>query len=319
MKQIDSSHKASVYRRLQISFARRFNGCDLTLTLMVLPFVIFIIMFYYAQLFGWTYAFVNYLPGRSLFQQEFVGFKYFLKLFAPGSRFPIAFKNTLIYGFLGILASPIPALMAVFLAELPKGRFARIIQTVTSFPNFISWVLVFSVCFMFFSIEGKFSQVLVSIGLWKSGYNLLADESVTYILQTLLGVWKSAGWTAIIYLSTIAGIDPELYDAAAIDGAGRWHKMYHITIKSILPTYFVMLVLQISGLMNAGFEQFFVFHNSLVADKVEVLATFAYRIGIGNGEISYGTAIGMTQSIISIVLLFSINKLAKKVTGSSVI
>lgn len=297
----------------------RLKNVDYVLLFLTLPFVIFVIMFYYAQLFGWAYAFVDYLPGRPLFEQEFVGIKYFQKLFAPGSRFPMAFKNTLIYGVLSILFSPVPALIAVFMSELPKGKFSRLIQTATSFPNFISWVLVFSVCFMFFSVEGNITALLNRAGIWKDGYNLLGDAKATYLFQTLLGLWKSTGWTAIIYISTIAGIDPELYDAAAIDGAGRWQKMYHITIKSLLPTFFVMLVLSVSGLMNAGFEQFYVFRNAMVADNVEVLATFAYQIGIGNGEISYGTAISMSQSIISIVLLFSINKFAKKITGESVV
>jgi ABC-type polysaccharide transport system permease subunit len=298
---------------------RKGEKIDLPLLLMALPFVIFIIMFYYAQLFGWAYAFVDYLPSRSIFEQDFAGLRYFAKLFAPGSRFPLAFRNTLAFGALGIACSPVPALVAVFLSELPKGKFSRMIQTATSFPHFISWVLVFSVCFMFFSIEGNISQLLASIEIWKEGYNLLADDSIVYMFQTLLGLWKGAGWTAIIYLSSISGIDPELYAAAAIDGAGRFHKMYHITIKSLLPTFFVMLVLNVSGLMNAGFEQFYVFKNAMVADRVEVLATFSYQIGVGNGEIAYGTAISMSQSVISIALLFGINRLAKKITGNSIV
>lgn len=291
---------------------------DFRLLLLVMPFVIFLFMFHYAMLFGWTFAFVDYLPGRPVFSLPFVGLKYFEKLHSIGSRFPLAFKNTLVYGLLGVVFSPFPVIVAILMAELPKGAFSRAIQTATSFPNFISWILVFSISFVFFGIEGTITKILVRLGIWKEGYNLLGDEQATYMFQTLLGVWKGTGWTAIIYLSSISSIDTALYDAANIDGAGRFQRMYHITLKSLFPTYFVVMILNISSLMNAGFEQFYVFKNALVANRIEVLATFSYQIGIANGEISYGTAISIMQSMMSIFLLFSINSVAKRTMGNHV-
>ncbi len=298
--------------------AAKLRKVDYTLLLMTLPFIIFMFMFYYVMLFGWVYAFTDYVPSKSLFEQEFVGFKHFIRLFEEYSRFPLAFRNTIIFGTLSILVSPVPFIVAIFFSEIPKGKFSRIIQTITSFPNFISWILVFSLFFMFFSTEGRISQLLVGMGIWEEGYSILADPDRAYVFQTVLGLWKGTGWAAIIYLSAIAGIDQELYDVAAIDGASRWQVMWHITTKSALPTYFVMMILTVSGLANANFDQFYVFTNSLVADRLEVLSTYAYKMGIGNAEIDFGTAIGMVQSVISITLLFGANKLAKKVTGNSV-
>lgn len=292
---------------------------DYRLLLMALPFAIFLAMFYYAQLFGWVYAFTDYKPNKDIFHQTYVGLKYFKKLFAPGSNFPTAFRNTLIYGLLNILASPVALVFAVFLSEVRNGKIKKAIQTMSSFPNFISWILVYSVSFMLFSTDGQITSFLFKIGATNQQRNLLSNADAAYFFQALLSVWKTTGWNAIIYMSAIAGIDQEQYDAADVDGASRFQKMWHITVKSIMPTFFIMLILNVGGIMNAGFEQFYVFFNPMVSEKLDVLATYAYRIGIGNGEIAFGTAIGMTQSLISVILLFSVNKLGKKINGNSII
>jgi ABC-type polysaccharide transport system permease subunit len=292
---------------------------DYRLFWMALPFALFIMVFYYAQLFGWIYAFTDYKPAKGILGQTYVGFKYFLKLFAPGSLFPVAFRNTLIYGVLNALASPVALIFAGFLSEVKRPGARRAIQTLSSFPNFISWILVYSVAFMFFSSEGQLTKLADSLGLTGGAKNLLANAGAAYLFQTLLGLWKTTGWSAIIYLSAIAGIDQELYDAADVDGASRYQKMYHITVKSVLPTFFILLILGIGGMMNAGFEQFYVFYNPMVADRLEILATYAYRIGLGHGEIAFGTAIGMTQSLISVLLLVGGGVLSKKISGNSIL
>ncbi|GHU73747.1 protein lplB [Clostridia bacterium] len=292
---------------------------DWKLFWMALPFAAFIVAFYYAQLFGWLYAFTDYKPSKDVFHQTYVGLKYLKKLFEVRSRFPVAFRNTLIYGFLNIIASPIALIFAVLLNEISNSRIKRTIQTMTSFPNFISWILVYAIAFMFFSSEGQINNLLVKVGIMSNTRNLLSNANATYIFQLVLGIWKSTGWSAIIYLSAIAGIDQELYDAADADGANRFQKMLHITVVGLQPTFFTLLILSIGGIMNAGFEQFYVFYNPMVSEQIEVIATYAYRIGIGSGEIPFGTAIGMTQSLISIVLLLLVNRLAHAVSGSSII
>lgn len=291
---------------------------DYGLLLMALPFVLFIIVFNYAQLFGWLYAFVDYKPWKAIWEQDFIGLANFERLFAFGSQFPIAFRNSIIYGVLGIITSPLPAIFAVLLSEVHSSKAKRAIQTMSSFPNFISWILVYSICFMFFGAEGQINKILVSCGLMEKGSNILGDPSIAYIFQQCLTIWKALGWSAIIYMAAIAGIDAELYDAADVDGANRFQKILYVTVPGILPTFFVLLVLNISSIANAGFDQFYVFYNPLVSEQLEILPTYAYRVGIGRGEISFATAIGMTQSIISIVLLFTVNKLAKKISGNAV-
>lgn len=306
-------------RRIGFGGKPRQPGKDYRLFWMALPFALFIVVFYYAQLFGWVYAFTDYKPSKGILDQTYVGFKYFLKLFAPGSLFPVAFRNTLIYGLLNALAAPVALVFAVFLSEVPRPGVRRAIQTMSSFPNFISWILVYSIAFMFFSSEGQITKLLDGLGFSGGARNLMANADAAYLFQTLLGIWKSTGWSAIIYLSAIAGIDQELYDAADVDGANRYQKMYHITVKSVLPTFFILLILNIGGMMNAGFEQFYVFYNPMVADRLEILATYAYRIGLGSGEIAFGTAIGMTQSLISVLLLAGGAWLGRKISGNSIL
>ena len=298
---------------------RKRKRVDLTLLLMALPFVLFILLFYYSQLFGWAYAFVDYVPGVSIFKQHFTGLKELASLFGPGSKFLLVFKNTLIYGVLSILVSPVPVAFAILLSEARGKRFSRVVQTVTSFPNFISWILVYSVCFMFFNSQGQINMVLSNIGLISEPTNILGDPDAAYLFQTVLGLWKITGWNAIIYLAAIAGIDSELYDAASIDGANRFQRIIHITVQGVKPTFFVMMVLQIGNMMNASFEQFYVFYNPLVSQRLDVIATYVYRVGLGNGQISFATAVGFSQSLISIILLFAVNKLAKHMSGNAII
>lgn len=286
---------------------------------MAIPFVIFILMFSYYPLFGWIYAFFDYKPGLSVFSQDFTGLKQFYKLFSAGSDFIIAFRNTLVYGLLSIVTSPVPLIFALLLSEVRSIKFSRTIQTLTSFPNFISWVLVYSVFFSFFSNEGYINTLLLNLKIIDEPSSILANPNAAYLFQTLVGLWKYAGWGAIIYIAAITGINRELYDSAEVDGASRLGKVIHITIPGILPTFLVLLVLNISGFINAGFEQFYVFYNPLVSDKLEVIATYVYRLGLGQGEYSFATAVGIFQSLVSIILLFTVNQLAKRISGSSVI
>ena len=298
---------------------RKHKKSEYLLLVMALPFVLHLIIFYYAQLFGWAYAFVDYIPGKRIWEQDFVGIEYFAQLFHTGSRLLVAFRNTLIYGVLGILTSVLPVIFAIFLSEIRNSKVKRAIQTMSSFPNFISWILVYSICFMMFSSEGQIITILVRMGILDEPTNLLANANAAYLFQMILGVWKGLGWSAIIYMSAISGVDFELYDAANVDGAGRFRRMLHITVPAVLPTFFVMLVMSVANIANAGFDQYYMFYNPMVSEQLEVIPTYVYRIGIGSGEISLATAAGICQSLISVVLLFSVNKLAKKVTGSSVI
>ena len=274
------------------------------LLLMGLPCILLVIVFSYVPLFGWIYGFFDYKPGMSLLQSEFVGLKFLLEAFSDTTLLTVL-RNTLVLGMLTLVTSVIPPIFAMFLNELHGRRTKRIIQTVTTFPQFISWILVFSLFFIFFSVnDGYVNKVLLSLGLIKQPLNLLAAENAVWSLQTLISIWKNMGFAAIIYLASIAGIDPELYDAADADGAGRFRKMLHITVPELLPTFFTLLLLGIGNILSNGFDQYYLFYNNLVSDKILVLDVYLYQVGLGMNLYSLSTALGMTKTIISVILLF---------------
>lgn len=291
------------------------------LFLLALPFVLLVFVFNYIPLFGWVFSFFDYKPGIPLTDSEFVGLKYFALAFeSGGGELLRVLTNTLVISFLGILVSPLNVIFAVLLNEIRLKSFKKVVQTLTTLPNFISWVLVYAIFFVFFSVnDGFVNQALLKLGFIDTATNMLGNNGAVWFFQTFVSVWKSLGWGAIIYLAAITSIDPELYDAAEVDGAGRYRKIVHITVPGILPTYLVMLLLSASNMLSNGFEQFYVFYNPQVAENIEVLDYYLYRIGILGSDFSYSTALGMFKSVISIAILFTVNWIAKKVRGESLI
>ncbi|QNK58944.1 sugar ABC transporter permease [Paenibacillus sp. PAMC21692] len=288
------------------------------LLLLAVPSVLFVFVFSYVPLAGWIYAFLDYTPGIPLSKDSFVGTKYFTMMFdSDWSQVSLVLRNTLVLSFMGLLITPLPVAFAILLNEVAHPFFRKFVQTVTTLPNFISWIIVYGLFFSLFSMEGMLNSLFVKLGIFDEAQNILGNESIAWFLQTGLGVWKTVGWGAIIYLAAIASIDQELYDAAKVDGAGRWNCIRHITVPSILTTYFVMLLLSISGILSNGFEQFYVFNNSLVAGKLEVLDLYVYNMGIVYGQYSYSIAIGIWKTFISILLLMTANQISKK-SGESI-
>lgn len=294
---------------------------DYRLLFMILPLAVIIIMFYYVPLFGWSFAFMDYKPGIPLSKTPFVGLKFFELIVEDRANILRVVKNTLILSGLGLLFSPLPAMFAIFLNEIKFKKFRKLVQTTTTLPNFISWVIVFSLAFSLFSFDGVFNQLATKImGEGYEAKSILANGTswVVWGFQTVLVLWKTIGWNAIIYVAAISGIDPELYDAASVDGAGRFKKILYITIPEIMPTYIVLLLLSVSNMLTVGFEQYFVFKNPMVMDSIEVLDLFVYRIGITTNDYSYSIAIGILKTVISIILLAVVNKVSKKARGESI-
>jgi putative aldouronate transport system permease protein len=289
------------------------------LLFMAIPLMILVILFHYVPLFGYIYAFFDYKPGVPLFQNEFVGFKFFKLFLTDRFDMVMVMKNTLTFALIGIALSPLPMILAVLINEVRSSRYKKLIQTATTFPNFVSWIIVYSLAFSMFSSEGLINDLLVKLGLTTTPIMLLDDSKAVYWFQTLLGNWKGLGWSAIIYLAAIAGIEQELYEAAAIDGANRLKLALHITFPGMMPTFIVLLLLSIGNFLNIGFEQYFVFKNPANAVNIEVLDVYVYRVGLMNHDYSYGVAIGIMKSVLSIALLFIANKIAKKVRGASII
>ena len=291
----------------------------IVLTLLALPFIVFVLAFSYVPLFGWILAFINYKPGLKIWDCDFSGLYYFKLIFQDWYKMASVLKNTLAMSFLGLICTPLPAVFAIFLSELPSVRFKKVVQTLTTIPNFISWVIIYALAYALFSTEGVLNQILLNAGIIEKAGNVLGNSNVVWGFQTALNVWKGLGWNAIIYFAAIAGIDSELYDAAGVDGAGRFQKILHITVPVISSTFFVLLLLQVSNLLALGIDQYLAFYNSMVADKILVLDLYVYRLGLITQDYSYATAVGIFKSLISIILLFSVNGLSKKLRGESLV
>ena len=292
------------------------------LFLMLMPFLALAGVFCYLPLWGWRYAFFDYKVGDTLSMDNFVGFKWFTQLFKnPATVRDIirVLKNTLAMSGLGILTSWLPMAFAIFLCEIKNMKFRRVVQTLTTVPNFISWVLVYAVAFAIFSTDGFVSSLLVNNGILDSGVNFLMDNSHMWLKMLAWGMWKGLGWSAIIYIAAISGIDQQLYEAAEIDGAGRFQKMWNITVPSLMPTFMVLLLMAIAGILNNGMDQYLVFENAYNTDTITVLDLYVYKLGINSGRVPLATVVGMFKSVISVVLLFGANKISKLVRGESII
>lgn len=295
------------------------------LFLLFMPFIVLAFVFSYLPLWGWRYAFFDYKPGLGLTMDNFVGFKWFDYLFGnAATRNDIlrVLKNTLAMSGLSLATSFVPLAFAIFLSEIKTTRYRKFVQTFTTIPNFISWVLVYAFAFALFSTEGFINRFLIDLGVIKEGVNFLLGSDHIWIKMLLWGLWKGLGWGAIIYLAAISGIDQQLYEAATVDGAGRFKKMWYITVPGLLPTYFVLLMLAIAGILSNGMDQYFVFKNSANKETIEVLDLYVYLLGLGSGgsgNIPLATVVGMVKSIVSVSLLFFANGLSKVVRKESII
>lgn len=291
---------------------------DYKLLYFALPFMVIVFLFNYIPIFGWIYAFFDYVPGVKLKDSEFVGLEYFKLIFTDANVWR-SLKNTFVFAVLGILFSPLPMLFAILLNEVKNGPVRKLVQTFTTLPNFISWVIIFSLAFTLFSSDGLITTLLIKMGIGTEGQNLLGDGNAVYIFQSLLGLWKGLGWSSIIYLAAIAGIDQEQYEAARVDGAGYFRCAIHITMPAMIGTFVVLFILNIGNFLNTGYEQYLLFKNSMTADNIEVLDLYAYRIGLENLDYSYGVAISIIKSAVSIVLVTFANLVAKKARGSAIV
>lgn len=295
------------------------------LFLMFLPFAILAFLFCYLPLYGWRYAFFDYKSGGTLSSENFVGFKWFAYLFeneATRSDVLNVMKNTLGISGLNIITQWLPMIFAVFLCEVGNMKFRRFVQAFTTIPNFISWVLVYAVALSIFATDGFINTFAREVGLLaqdaKANNYLMGDKHI-WIKMWGWGTWKGVGWSAIIYIAGISGIDQSLYEAATVDGAGRFQKIWNITIPGLLPTFFVLLLMAIAGILSNGLDQYLVFENAQNREYIRVLDLYVYRLGIDNGSIPLSTVVGMLKSVISVILLFGANALSKALRGESII
>lgn len=306
----------------QVKKTRLIDQGGFRLWLLSLPFLILIFLFSYLPLYGWVYALFDYKPGRALLDCRFVGLDNFTRMFADKYALEDivrVMKNTLGMSLIGIVTSGLPMMFAVFLAEIKCKPYRKAVQTLTTIPNFISWVLVYSVAYAMFSVnDGFVNRLLMSLGILDEGINFLASGKHVWLSMWLWGTWKGLGWSAIMYIAALTGIDQEQYEAAAVDGAGRMQKIWHITVPGLLPTYFVLLLLSIANLVNNGMEQYFVFQNAMNKESIEVLDLYVYNQGMVGINYSYSTAVSILKSIVSVTLLFVANMSSKLTRGESI-
>lgn len=290
--------------------------------LYVLPFLVLVFLFSYFPLHGWIYAFYDYKPPLQLSQCSFVGLKWFKMLFSSSTQVAQLMQvlaNTFAMSLLGIATSILPLLFAVFLNEISCKWYRNLVQTLTTLPNFISWVLVFSVAFSLFSSSGMINTVLKQLGWIQDPIKFLDSDSHTWLWMLFWNTWKCLGWNAIMYLASIASIDTSLYEAARVDGANRHQIIRHITIPALMPTFFVLLMLSVANFLNNGMDQYFVFQNAFNKTHIQVLDLYVYNIGMTGNSLSLATAISMMKSVVSVVLLVMVNAVSKQTRGESII
>lgn len=284
-------------------------------------------LFSYMPLFGVIMAFKNYSINMGLsgiFTSQWVGFKWFKELFTY-YRFKDIIWNTLALSLLKLVFTfPAPILLAVLLNEVRNKKFKSIVQTVSYLPNFISWVLLYTIANAFLNTNtGILNQALVSLGLVKDPVPFLTSPGYFRGVAVFMAVWKNSGYWAIIFLASITSIDPQLYEAADIDGAGRLSKIWYITLPGIKSAAVTVLILSLGSLMGGGmggsnFEQAYIFGNTFNNSTSEILQTYAFNTGLSNGRFAYATAVDLLQSIISIILILLSNWGAKKITEEGI-
>lgn len=283
-------------------------------TFLILP-VIYLIVFQYLPMVGNAIAFRRFMPGGRMIGEEFVGLRYF-QMFWNDRTFWRVFRNTVSIGGLTLLFNfPIPIIFALLLNELKSVKLKRFVQTASYLPHFISMVIVAGMIMEMFSANGIINQMIQ----WFGGDPIIFMQRAEWFRTIYVGsdIWQRTGWGAILYLAALTNIDPNLYEAAAIDGAGRLRQTWHVTIPGILPTVITLLILNIGSFMNVGFEKVFLLYNPLTYETGDVISTYLYRIGLGSANFSYATAIGLTQAVIGFILVMGTNLLSRKLTSRS--
>lgn len=291
------------------------------LLLMLLPAFLCVLLFNYLPLSGWYIAFSEYKLNGSLFAGEFVGLKYFKKIFLESSDLTYLIRNTLAMNGCTVVVNILLALsLSILLQEVRWKRCAKLIQTVTFFPYFVSWVIIYAIVGALFSVNsGAINQFMVNHGILAKGINVLGDPKYSWLLIILINAWRYTGYNMIIFLSSLTGIPAEQYEAAALDGARRWQKIWYVTLPNLLPTVSVLLVMNAGWILTSNLEQFFIFNNTTNWSKMEVLDMYIYKFGLSMLDFPYATAMTIIKTIVSITMLLVVNAITKKLNKTAVI
>ncbi len=285
--------------------------------LLMIPGILFYIIFHYTPMYGVLMSFVDYSPAKGILGSEWVGLKYFKEFFSGTYAWPVI-RNTLIINlYIIIFEFPLGIILALLLNELRAQKFKKTIQTVTYLPHFISLVVVCGMVVDFTSSNGLMTSIINSV-TGKEYTNLLYESNLYRGIYVFSSAWKNFGWNSIIYMAALAGLDMELYEAAEIDGAGKMRQLWHITLPGVMPTIITMLILLIGQMMSLGSEMTILLYNPVVYDKADIISSFVYRYGLTQGNFSYSTAVGLFNSIVNLILVFAANRISRKVNGSGI-
>lgn len=302
--------KQSYGRRLARDFKR-----NRSIYFLAIPIILFYLIFHYKTMYGAIIAFYNYRPAKGISGSKFVGLQNFVSYFTS-PFFWRTLKNTLSISILGILFGfPAPIILALLLNEIKGRHFKKTVQTITYLPHFISSVIICGMLSSFCLSTGLFNDIIAFFGGERKA--LLQGTEYYRTIYIASDIWQNIGWSSIIYLAALSGVDKKLYEAAELDGANKWQQVWKITIPSILPTIMIQLILQIGNLMSVGYEKTLLIYNPTNYAVSDIISTYNYRMGLELGDWSYATAIGLFNSVVNCILLVISNKLSKKYTESS--
>lgn len=297
--------KKTLGQRIRADFSR-----NKYMYLLVIPVIIYFLVFHYKAMYGIVIAFKRYRPTAGIDGSPWVGLKNFQRIFTE-DYFVTVLRNTLSISGLTLLFSfPAPIVLALILNEVKVSWFKKLAQTISYMPHFISLVVVCTLINTFCNTEGLFNTVIEFFGGERS--SLLSRPELFYLIYVGSGIWQSIGWNSIIYLATLAGIDVEQYEAAKVDGANRIQQMLHITLPGLLPTASMLLILQIGSVLSVGSDKILLLYNPATYEVADVIATYTYRKGFLNYDYSYGTAYGLFNSVVNLIMLVAANKISKR-------
>ncbi|WP_246079691.1 ABC transporter permease [Paenibacillus piri] len=284
---------------------------DKYLYVLALPGLLFFLIFKYVPMWGVIISFQDYSPYLGLLNSDWVGFEHFERFFSSPDFFKL-FRNTMAINVLNLIFFfPLPIVLSLMLNELKQAVLKKFVQSILYLPHFLSWVIIVGITFLLLSqSQGLINKMLVGMGFQEFGF--LTKPGLFWPMLTLQSIWKEVGWGTIIFLAAIAGVDPQLYDAVKIDGAGRFRQAWHVTLPAIRNVIIILLILRIGHIMDVGFEQVFLMANGAVSEVADVFDTYVYRVGIQQGQFSFSTAVGLFKSVVALALVVGANRLAKK-------
>lgn len=285
-----------------------------SLYLIMLPAFLATLLFAYVPMYGVVLAFQKYNPTKGMFQQEFIGLRYFKKLFAMQDFYQIL-SNTLVIAVLKIATLLIFALvLSLLMNEVKNQKIRTLVQSLLTFPHFLSWTILGGLVKSVFSQYGIVNQILLWLGM-ENPILFMQDDTWFRVVLVITNLWQEAGFSGMIYTAAISGVDPALYEAARIDGANRLQQTWHITLKSIMPFVVLNVILNMGNVLNVGFDQVYNLYNSVVIGSADIIDTFVYRVGLSGGQYSFGTAVGLFKSVISCILIGASYLIANKKLG----